>query len=239
MNQNRPTTNKNYAAIILSLPHHHALQGNDTSSDALFEAIAGDLAKDGYSIRINALPLALTDILHSHLVNMPQHKFNEASVGRKSDKQVNAQVRNDEIVWIYDDSPAGKQWLEWTQALQRHLNRQLFMGLFSFESHFAHYAKGNYYKKHFDAFKGQANRMLSLVAYLNPDWKDTDGGELVVYTQGGSTQSIKVLPKYGTLVIFLSEEFEHEVQPPLRDRYSIAGWFRVNTSSNERIDPLL
>lgn len=35
----------------------------------------------------------------------------------------------------------------------------------------------------------------------------------------------------GTLVVFLSEEFEHEVLPAKRDRYSIAGWFRVNPSA--------
>ncbi|MFT4654526.1 MAG: SM-20-related protein [Kangiellaceae bacterium] len=221
----------------MNLPHHHVPQTSYISSDALFVDIAGDLAKKGYSVQINALPSALTDMLYSHLVNMPQHKFTEGSVGRKSHKQLNDQVRSDETVWIYDDSPAGIQWLEWTQALQLYLNRHLFMGLFSFESHFAHYAKGNYYKKHFDAFKGQANRMLSLVAYLNPDWQDTDGGELIIYTPSCSAGSIKVLPKYGTLVIFLSEEFEHEVKPPLRDRYSIAGWFRVNNNVNNVVDP--
>jgi SM-20-related protein len=39
------------------------------------------------------------------------------------------------------------------------------------------------------------------------------------------------------LVVFLSEEFPHEVLPTATDRYSIAGWFRVNTSSAERVDP--
>lgn len=221
---------------ILSL---HAPDNNNTSNEALFASIARDLVKNGYSIRTNALPSALADILHFHLLNMPEHKFNDAGVGRKPYQQLNEKVRNDEIVWIYGDSPAGIQWLKWTQALQVYLNRHLFMGLFSFESHFAHYAKGNYYKKHFDAFKGQTNRMLSLVTYLNPEWQDTDGGELVVYTQAGTSQSINVFPKYGTLAIFLSEEFEHEVKPALRDRYSIAGWFRVNTSTNERVDPPL
>ena len=37
-----------------------------------------------------------------------------------------------------------------------------------------------------------------------------------------------VLPELGTLVIFLSEDIPHEVLPAMRDRYSIAGWFRVN-----------
>jgi SM-20-related protein len=47
----------------------------------------------------------------------------------------------------------------------------------------------------------------------------------------------KVVPQMGTLVVFLSERFPHEVLPAHADRYSIAGWFRVNTSINNQIDP--
>ena len=47
----------------------------------------------------------------------------------------------------------------------------------------------------------------------------------------------RVMPRMGKLAVFLSEEFPHEVLPARRDRYSIAGWFRVNTSTTERPDP--
>jgi len=46
-----------------------------------------------------------------------------------------------------------------------------------------------------------------------------------------------VSPKGGRLVLFLSEEFPHEVLPANQERYSIAGWFRVNGSGNGRLDP--
>ncbi len=217
----------------------HQLENDITMFDTLFEAIAIDLVEKGYSIQTKAVPKSLADILHYHLLNMPQHKFNSASIGRQQYQQLNETVRNDEIVWIHGDSPAGMQWIKWTQLLQQYLNRRLFLGLFSFESHFAHYATGNYYKRHVDAFKGQANRVLSLVSYLNPQWQDTDGGELVIYTQAGDEQGVNVLPEFGTLAIFLSEDFEHEVKPAMRDRYSIAGWFRVNSSTADRVDPPL
>ncbi|MEC7468361.1 MAG: 2OG-Fe(II) oxygenase, partial [Pseudomonadota bacterium] len=32
-------------------------------------------------------------------------------------------------------------------------------------------------------------------------------------------------------------EFPHEVLPATRDRFSIAGWFRVNNSTAQRVDP--
>jgi SM-20-related protein len=38
------------------------------------------------------------------------------------------------------------------------------------------------------------------------------------------------------VVIFLSERIPHEVLPATRDRYSIAGWFRVNATTGGRLD---
>src|SRR5690606_33675317 len=111
--------------------------------------------------------------------------------------------------------------------------------LFSFESHFAHYGTGDFYKKHLDAFKGETNRVLSLVYYLNPGWLPEDGGELKLYLSEDEGRTINVTPAFGTLVVFLSEDFPHEVLPAKRDRYSIAGWFRVNTSCTDRVDPPL
>nr|WP_136252165.1 2OG-Fe(II) oxygenase [Ningiella ruwaisensis] len=205
--------------------------------EQIFEQIALDLLSKGYCVLPKALPLEICDALHFHMVNMPEYKFTEASIGRKLDNQQNAKIRNDEIAWINGESPAGQKWLQWTHALQMYLNRRLFLGLFSFESHFAHYAPGHFYKRHFDAFKGETNRILSLVTYLNPSWEAQMGGELQIYENTGDESGLKVLPEYGTLCVFLSEEFEHEVKPATAHRYSIAGWFRVNTSTAEKVDP--
>ncbi len=111
------------------------------------------------------------------------------------------------------------------------------MGLFSFESHFAHCASDSYYKRHYDAFKGETNRVLLLVTYLNPGWGPEDGGEMVLYRDENDLEGIKVVPLHGTLVLFQSQEFPHEVLPANRDTYSVAGWFRVNTSLAGKIDP--
>jgi SM-20-related protein len=46
-----------------------------------------------------------------------------------------------------------------------------------------------------------------------------------------------IKPDAGTLVIFLSDEFPHEVMTVFKDRYSIAGWFRINNSSAYKADP--
>ncbi|PFG51957.1 SM-20-related protein [Marinobacter sp. LV10R520-4] len=218
-------------------------------SQHVFEAIAADLLEKGYSIKPNALPTNLLSGLWQQLRTMPGHQFDPAGVGRQQAHTVNNFIRSDAISWIERDTPAGEDWLNWAAELQQYLNRRLFLGLFSFESHFSHYAPGDFYKKHLDAFKGQSNRMLSVVLYLNPDWMPDDGGELALYHgdqshhgershHGEQSQSVlKVTPSMGTLVAFLSEEFPHEVLPAKRDRYAIAGWFRVNTTSTGRADP--
>ncbi|MCY7295534.1 2OG-Fe(II) oxygenase [Alteromonas sp. a30] len=220
-----------------AIPFVNASNGNDSTNDALFNQIANDLRNQGYSIKPNALPETLANALLQHQYDMDDSQFKNAGIGR-GDKYLKTDfVRTDEICWITGDSEAGQEWLKWASALQSFLNRRLFLGLFSFESHFAHYAPGDFYKRHYDAFKGEANRVLSLVTYLNPDWQQNAGGELVLYRDEHDREGIKVTPLHGTIVAFLSEDFPHEVLPATRDRFSIAGWFRINTSIAGQLDP--
>ena len=207
------------------------------NNDRLFLKIANDLRQDGYSINPCSLPQDLAENLYQQLHRMNHHEFDVAGIGRQLEHTVDHSIRTDEICWINGDSEAGAAWLGWASSLRKYLNSRLFLGLFSFESHFAHYSPGDFYKKHYDAFKGQSNRVLSLVVYLNPNWQESDQGELVLYKNDSDKDGIKVVPSFGTLVAFLSEEFPHEVLPAARDRYSIAGWFRLNTSNDQRIDP--
>ena len=92
--------------------------------------------------------------------------------------------------------------------LRSEVNRQFFMGLFDYECHYAKYQAGDFYKKHLDAFKGRSNRVLTTVCYLN---SPSVGGELVIYAEDSTTVLARVSPKAGTLVVFESERFPHEV----------------------------
>lgn len=204
--------------------------------DALFEQIAMDLQQQGYTVLPSALPDDLTLSLYQQ-INAEQTQFEAAGIGRNDEHVQNETIRSDEISWIDRNTSAGNDWLTWAERLQSYMNRRLYLGLFSFESHFAHYAAGDFYKRHVDAFRGQANRILTLVTYLNPDWSVDDGGEMVLYQDEHDVEGLKVIPRMGTLVIFLSEEFPHEVLAANKDRYSIAGWFRLNSSTAQRIDP--
>jgi len=198
------------------------------------ESLARGLEEHGFAVQPGGLPLDVADTLTGYAAKVGPGEFRPAAVGRGAEQQRNRFVRRDLIHWMDDRDPALARWRDWTESLRVQLNRQLFLGLFSFESQLAHYRPGDFYRTHVDAFKGEANRVVSLVCYLNEDWKDGDGGELVLYTEPGP---VIVQPLYRTVVLFLSEEVPHEVKPAMRDRYSLAGWFRLNSSSQDRIDP--
>ena len=205
--------------------------------ESLFENIVDDLVTKGFSIQENGLPDFITHALLSCQSAISENEYQTAGIGRAEHYQKAESVRGDEICWITGSTSEGELWLSWCEAMQRYINRSLFMGLFSFESHFACYEAGKFYKRHVDAFKGQGNRVLSLVAYLNDDWRAEDGGELVLYADEDDQAGTKVLPTKGSFVVFLSEAFPHEVLPAKRTRHSVAGWFRVNGSVNDAIDP--
>lgn len=229
----------------IAAPFHRARNGtgsNGDSDDPLFSKIADDLVSQSWSVVDAALPPDLSLDLLTSIQQRKDSALTDAGTGRSRDHQLNPFVRRDRIRWIGGENAAEQSWLQWSGALQRYLNRRLFMGLFSFESHYAHYGPGDFYKKHVDAFKPNgkergARREVSLVTYLNPGWLPEDGGELLIYDTDGQEVIQRVIPRQGTVVVFLSTEVPHEVLPARRDRFSIAGWFRLNGSLEERADP--
>lgn len=207
-----------------------------TPIESVFDEIADALAERGYWVADNILPDSLLSNLLVHFDQLQTDEFKTAGVGRQSDFQVQANIRADKIHWIKADSQTTADFLQWMENLRVAINQRLFMGLFDYESHFAFYPVGAFYKKHVDAFRTkegvtQSNRVLSTVLYLNQNWLPENGGDLVIYAEDGLGTVEKVSPVFGRLVIFLSEKFPHEVLPATRERKSIAGWFRVNQAA--------
>ena len=154
--------------------------------------------------------------------------FREAAVGNKVNHKIRPEIRSDEILWLEAGGNAGRQrCLARFERLRLALNRQLQLGLFEFECHFSRYAPGAFYRKHFDQFRDDGRRRLSCVLYLNENWEREDGGELRLYVGASKSGEFEdVLPVGGTLVLFLSERFAHEVLPAKRERLSLTGWFK-------------
>jgi SM-20-related protein len=181
----------------------------------LFSRIALELEQRGLVVLPDALPAEIAQALVQRLSTLDSEGFHHASVGRGRTQTINQFIRRDSIHWIEDDEAELQAWHQWTEQLRVYLNRRLFLGLFSFESHFAVYQPGDFYKRHYDAFKGEANRVLSLVTYLNKGWEPDHGGELVIADE--HNEEIRVSPGFGTLILFLSEAFPHEVLPATRN----------------------
>lgn len=199
--------------------------------------ISAALSERGYCLLPSPLPVSLTDALFIHFNSLDEQDFKEAAIGRESSQHINPFVRSDRIRWIDKSHPATCDYLGWMENLRLELNRRLFLGLFDYECQYAWYPTGAFYKKHLDAFKGNTNRVLSTVLYLNPDWQPQDGGELLLYRQEDNTPIETIAPQYGRMAIFLSDEFPHEVAKTNKPRRSIAGWFRINNSLGASIDP--
>lgn len=199
--------------------------------------MAASLCQDGYAMIDHAFSEDVPYLLNDRVQTLTAiDAMQRAGIGRGDDYLKRKTVRGDQIHWLTEEHCSEVLWVQTMAQLRIELNRALLLGLFSYESHFSHYPPGAFYKKHSDAFRGEANRILSTVYYLNPDWADGDGGELVIYNQSGE-EIERVQPVFNRLVVFLSEEFPHEVRATSKDRYSIAGWFRMNTSNAVRVDP--
>lgn len=190
------------------------------------ESILACLADTGYAIVDNALPAAFGQC-QSAWQALNENQLTPAGVGRGQAARIE-QVRRDKIAWITDAQASIPLYWQSMETLRLAVNKAFYLGLFDFECHFSQYQKGDFYRKHLDAFRGQSNRRLSTIYYLNDHWQPGDGGELVVYQRHNAEQvAERVLPFGNRLVVFFSEEFEHEVLVANRDRCALTGWFRV------------
>jgi SM-20-related protein len=205
--------------------------------DTLLDQIADALANTGYIVLTEFLPLKLANAL---LIDARENKlldFKKAAIGRVQQQQLNASIRSDSIHWLGGSNTAQQAYIDLMEQLRIELNRRLYLGLFDYECHYSHYAPGDFYQRHVDAFKGKSNRVLSMVYYLNPSWVEEDAGELLMFRDEQSSPCLIVPPIFNNAVFFLSEQFPHEVNVSKSDRYSIAGWFRLNSSNNKHSDP--
>ncbi|MFV7784566.1 2OG-Fe(II) oxygenase [Shewanella marisflavi] len=196
--------------------------------DTLFADICDQLATQGYVVMHNLLPQPVLQALLDGITALSQEDFKAAAIGRLQEQQVIESIRRDKICWLNESMDFTQDYFAWSEQLRLAVNRYLYLGLFDQEAMLAYYAPGAFYKRHLDAFRGQTNRRLTSILYLNPDWQPIHGGELLMY-QGDETEPFQVVePRFGTMVIFLSELFPHEVSLSHHDRYSLTSWYRIN-----------
>ena len=203
------------------------------------ESILSDIQKNGFSIQNNIFHDDDISSLYSDIINAYHNNSSSnillkaAGVGKEA--QLNSNIRGDKIHWLTKENLTSSQKKIWDflETLKYHLNQNFFLNIKEFETHLTIYPSGTFYKKHIDQFRFSGNeplsgkiRKISFVIYLNQDWSESDGGELVLFDSKDQEKIVtKILPQFGRAVFFLSEELPHEVLTTNKERASMTGWF--------------
>jgi SM-20-related protein len=149
-------------------------------------------------------------------------KLKKAGIGAQQDFQIKAEVRGDFIYWLDENRDLQlKSFFGLVEILTRNIKRYCYLSLSGSEFHIAKYPEGSFYHRHLDQFQERTNRQITVLIYLNKDWKNGDGGELTIYKDG---QEILVEPVAKRLLLFKSDVIEHEVLTTNVPRYSLTGW---------------
>ena len=205
-------------------------------------AIIDDLTQKGWSWQPGLLPEALFQALRAEVLTIDaEDDLAPAGIGREDAFQLDRSVRQTRIAWMDGSTPAQAGFMQWAELLREAINRVLMIGLFEIEACFAVYRPGGFYDRHLDSFEGARNRVVSMVVYLNEDWKETDGGVLTIWPEHAdetAEPAARVLPERAGVVFMLSETVPHAVEMTHASRFAIAAWWRVNPSIQGQLDPL-
>lgn len=155
-----------------------------------------------------------------------QQQFKPAAVGAEHSKQVINSIRGDQTCWVEGATTTQQDFLQAMLALKAVFESYFPVPLANFDGHYSYYPAGTFYRKHMDNARQRNSRIFSVVNYLNPDWQDGDGGELVLFNaDNDETELATIKPVFGTTAIFFSTDFPHEVRETQQPRYSLTGWF--------------
>lgn len=149
-------------------------------------------------------------------------KLKKAGIGAQQDFRLKAEVRGDFIYWLEEERDRQLSlFFNLKDELVQNLKRFCYLSLSGSEFHIAKYPAGTFYHRHLDQFNERTNRQITVLIYLNKDWKKGDGGELIIYKDG---EEIMVEPIARRLLLFKSDTVEHEVVITNVPRYSLTGW---------------
>jgi len=187
------------------------------------------LVEQHYVYLPNFFEEEFTEVLEEHCTQLFQNgKMRPAKIGKKTQLKRIPQIRGDWIQWIdYESSPHYlKLYQNFLRELQDFLRIELRLALKRFESQFAVYPEGAFYKRHLDQHTQSPHRQISTVLYLNQGADPlASGGELVLYDSFGKV--IRTLPPLrGSFICFLSSQLPHEVLKSNFERKTLTSWLR-------------
>ncbi|CAE8630665.1 unnamed protein product [Polarella glacialis] len=82
--------------------------------------------------------------------------------------------------------------------------------------------RGGCFPAHYDNAGRPSRRAVTCVVYLNPDWRQGDGGELVLHPF--LRKEVVVAPAMGRAALFRSDRILHSVRPAVAERFCFTIW---------------
>jgi SM-20-related protein len=182
-----------------------------------------ELATNDFVIVDDFIPDHLYDSIMDFFSELEENELlKKAGIGASGELKVKAEIRGDVIYWLDEQRDQKlKEFFAIRDELTEKLKRYCYLSLSGSEFHLAKYPEGSHYDRHLDQFNNRTNRQITVLIYLNKDWKQGNGGELKIYRDEGN---VLVEPRAKRLLLFKSDAVEHEVLVTKVPRYSLTGW---------------
>ncbi|KAL6765837.1 2OG-Fe(II) oxygenase superfamily-domain-containing protein [Haematococcus lacustris] len=233
-------------------PHRSSTKSGQKSDrkklKALAQSIAGRLEAQGWAVCDNVLSVGQVIAVRKELKVMEEHyTAGEIWVGKEADTGATLSrrdVRGDQVLWLDEQALAATAFVkdgERRACCFTHLStvlacidRLVMVELARVSALLRRVRErsaamcavypggGARFAKHIDN-TAEDGRRLTLLCYLNPNWKPSHGGALRLFPPNSSP--VDVLPHCGRLAMFLSKTVAHEVMPTLAPRHSFTLWY--------------
>lgn len=191
-----------------------------------FEDLIATYIENRVGISEHFLSNELAMNLKQNLLNLnDKNLLKNAGIGNSEKISYDGAIRSDSIYWLdkKNNNIFENQFFLQIEAFILYLNQSCYAGITSYEFHYSLYEKGDFYLKHLDQFKNNPSRKYSMISYLNSNWQESDGGELLIHQLNNNQ---KISPTQGKTVFFKSDELVHEVLITQNTRMSITGWLK-------------
>lgn len=197
-----------------------------TDMENSFEALIATYIENKVGISEHFLSTDLANNLKQNLLTLNQESLlMAAGIGNSEKLSYDGAIRSDSIYWLdkKHNNEFENEFFTQIEAFILYLNQSCYAGITGYEFHYSLYESGDFYLKHLDQFKNNPSRKYSMISYLNSNWKESDGGELLIHQLDNNQ---KISPTQGKTVFFKSDELVHEVLVTQSTRMSITGWLK-------------
>lgn len=191
-----------------------------------FEALIATYIENRVGVCEHFLSTELANSLKQNLLDLnAKSLLLDAGVGNLDKVTYDGAIRSDSIYWLdkKHNNEFENAFFEQIELFIAYLNSSCYAGITGYEFHYSLYEKGDFYLKHLDQFKNNPSRKYSMISYLNANWEESHGGELLIHQLDNNQ---KISPTQGKTVFFKSDELVHEVLITQNTRMSITGWLK-------------